>query len=130
MKKKNFLIVLLAAFMVFSLSACGGANNALVGTWQLTDGEAAEYGWGLKFNKDGTMTFATGGDEKSQKEMDEAFESLQALYKIKYKVKSDTKMEITMSAFMGMAKESNDVEYTLDGDTLVFDGATYTRIKK
>ena len=35
-----------------------------------------------------------------------------------------------MSAFMGMAKESNDVEYTLDGDTLVFDGATYTRIKK
>ena len=54
---------------------------------------------------------------------------LEMLMKIKYKIKSDTEMEITVSAMLGLAKESTTVAYSLDGDTLVFDGATYTRVK-
>ena len=54
---------------------------------------------------------------------------LEMLMKIKYKIKSDTKMEITVSAMLGFAEESTTVTYFLDGDTLVFDGATYTRVK-
>ena len=38
-------------------------------------------------------------------------------------------MEVTMKALMGLAKEKVTVTYSLDGDTLVFDGATYTRVK-
>ena len=48
---------------------------------------------------------------------------------IDYKIKSDTEMEVTVSAFMGLAKETTTVSYTLDGDSLTFDGATYTRVK-
>ena len=32
-------------------------------------------------------------------------------------------------AKLGLAKESATVSYSLDGDTLVFDGATFTRVK-
>ena len=55
---------------------------------------------------------------------------MNALYTIKYKVKSDTEIEVTISAMLGLAKESTTVEYSLDADTLVFDGATYIRVKK
>ena len=48
---------------------------------------------------------------------------------IKYEIKSDTEMEITMSALMGLKKEKVTVTYKLDGDTLEFDGATYSRVK-
>ena len=48
---------------------------------------------------------------------------------IEYKIKSDTEMEVTVSALFGLSKESSTIAYSLDGDTLVFDGATYTRVK-
>jgi len=48
---------------------------------------------------------------------------------IEYKVKSDTEMEIIASAMFGLAKETGIVEYSLDGDTLTFDGAVYKRVK-
>ena len=51
------------------------------------------------------------------------------LMSMEYKIKSDTEMEITMKALLGLAKESATVKYQLDGDTLIFDGATYTRVK-
>ena len=52
------------------------------------------------------------------------------LMKIEYEIKSDTEMVITVSAMFGLAKESDTVTYELNGDTLVFDGATYTRVKQ
>ena len=62
--------------------------------------------------------------------MQEAFEALDVLYTIKYKVLSDTKMQLTISVFGGLGgKETVEVEYMLKGDTLEFDGATYRRIK-
>ena len=51
------------------------------------------------------------------------------LMSIEYDIKSDTEMEITVSAMFGLAKESETITYALDGDTLTFDGATYTRVK-
>ena len=48
---------------------------------------------------------------------------------IEYKIKSDTEMEVTVSALFGLQKESTTVTYSLDGDTLEFDGAVYTRVK-
>ena len=47
---------------------------------------------------------------------------------IEYKIKSDTEMEITMKALFGLAKEKTVIPYSLDGDTLVFDGNTYARV--
>jgi hypothetical protein len=38
-------------------------------------------------------------------------------------------MEITVSAMMGLAKEKNEITYSLNGDTLVLDGATYKRVE-
>ena len=48
---------------------------------------------------------------------------------IEYKIKSDTVMELTAKALLGLVKEKTEVEYKLDGDKLTFDGATYSRVK-
>ena len=91
----------------------------------------------LKFTEDGKMRYGltqdvisglTGG-EATKEDMADAMKGLEALMSIKYKVKSDTEMEITMSALMGLKKEKVTVTYKLDGDTLEFDGATYSRVK-
>ncbi|MBR3962366.1 MAG: hypothetical protein IKK14_02445, partial [Oscillospiraceae bacterium] len=60
---------------------------------------------------------------------EEDLAALDFLMKMEYKIKSDTEMEVTMKALMGLAKEKVTVTYSLDGDTLVFDGVTYTRVK-
>ena len=133
---KKLLAILLAAMMVFALTACGKNSNerAIVGAWQLVDTELeTEYGLGIEFEKDGTLRYGFTEDVLAGitdgEVSDEALEGLDMLMKIEYKIKSDTEMEITVSAMFGLAKESDTVTYELNGDTLVFDGATYTRVK-
>ena len=129
MKHTRLLALVLALVLIVSLTACGGGNKkAIVGSWELTDGDGATYGMGVVFNKDGTMTYGldlggTGGDEWA-----EAMEGLKGLLEVKYKIKSDTVMEVEASALFGLAKEKADVEYSLNGDSLYFDGSTYTRV--
>ncbi|MBR2328866.1 MAG: hypothetical protein IKA58_03165 [Clostridia bacterium] len=130
---KKLFALLLALMMVFSLAACGGSNNEkdIIGTWALVDKETeTEYGLGIEFTKDGEMRYGlteaslTGltGDE----DVDAALDFLMT---IKYKIKSDTEMEVTVSAMFGLAKETTTVSYKLDGDSLSFDGADYQRVK-
>ena len=133
---KKLLAILLAAMMLLSLTACGKNSNerAIVGTWQLVDTELeTEYGLGIEFEKDGTLRYGFTEDVLAGitdgEVSDEALEGLDMLMKIEYEIKSDTEMEITVSAMFGLAKESDTVTYELNGDTLVFDGATYTRVK-
>lgn len=135
---KKWLAVLLAVAMLFTLAACGGGANkkALVGTWQLVDTETeTEYGLGIEFTKDGKLRYGLT-EEVLQglaegEDPDDLMAGLDMLMSIEYKVKSDTEMEVTMKALLGLAKESTMVEYSLsgDGDTLVFDGTTYSRVK-
>ena len=137
---KKALAILLALMMVLALTACGGGNkNALVGTWKLVDEETeAEYGLGIEFKKDGTLVYGLtedmfsqmGSEDMSEDEWEEAMEGLSYLMNIEYKVKSDTEMEIKVSAMFGLASEKAMVPYSLNGDTLEFDGATYTRVSK
>ncbi len=138
MKRLSTFLLIIA--LAFALTACGGGGNEkkIVGTWQVVDEETAtEYGIGLEFTKDGKLRYGltedvlTGltGGEVSDKDLDQAKEGLEMLMSIDYKIKSDTEMEVTVSAFMGLAKETTTVSYTLDGDSLTFDGATYTRVK-
>ena len=66
-----------------------------------------------------------------KKTVDELIRTLDVdmLLSMEYEIKGDTEMEITMKALFGLAKEKATVAYELNGDTLVFDGATYTRVK-
>lgn len=135
---KKLLAFALALALVLSLAACGGGGNKknIVGTWQIVDEETAtEYGIGLEFTKDGKMRYGlteeilaglTDGDAEDAKD---ALEGLDMLMSIEYKIKSDTEMEVTVSALFGLAKESETISYSLDGDTLTFDGTAYTRVK-
>lgn len=128
---KQFLAFLLSAALALTLTACGGGNaKDIVGTWEITDSEtSAAFGWGIRFDEDGSFFFAAGS-EAGGDELDEAFESMQALYSIAYKVKSDSELELTQKLFGGLGgKETSTVTYALDGDTLTFDGAAYTRVK-
>ena len=137
MKKLIALTLMLA--LALTLAACGGGNEKnIIGMWQIVDTETAtEYGVGIEFTKDGKMRYGltedsleglTGGEATSEDWAD-AMEGLEALMSIEYEIKSDTEMEITMSAFLGLAKETASVTYKLGGDTLTFDGATYSRVK-
>lgn len=124
---KKVLVLVMALLMMFALAACGGGDT-VVGTWEVADGESGgTYGFGLQFNKDGTMFYAAGGEEGQ--DLAEAFEAMKALYKIKYEIIDDTSMELTQSAFLGLVKDDPiPVQYSLNGNTLIFDGATYYRV--
>ena len=130
-------------------------NPALIGTWELVveeesptdegadatgetdEAEAAlsdiDFGMGIEFTEDGKLRY--GFDLESLEsiaggaDMNDVLGGMEMLMTIYYEVKSDTELTLTVSALMGMKKESQTVEYSLDGDTLVFDGATYTRVK-
>ena len=70
-----------------------------------------------------------GNGAMNDEEWEALFEGLGMLYTISYKAKSDTEMDITIKVRDGLGgKESTVVEYQLDGDTLMFDGATYRRV--
>lgn len=137
MKKLLALTLILA--LLLSLTACGNSNKKdIVGTWHIVDEDTAtEYGIGIEFTKDGKLRYglteemfrSLADEEMSDSEWDDAMEGLDMLMSIEYDVKSDTEMEITVSAMFGLAKEKTTIPYSLDGDTLTFDGATYTRVK-
>lgn len=135
---KKWIAILLVLTLALSLCACGGGNKkAVVGTWRLVD-ETTEttYGLGLEFKKDGTLVYGITSDmlsqlsdeQMSEKEWEESMEAMSYLMKIEYKIKSDTEMEIKVSALLGLASEKSIVPYSIDGDTLTFDGATYARV--
>jgi hypothetical protein len=135
---KKLISIALVLTLVLTLTACGGNKKAIVGAWRLVD-ETTEttYGLGLEFKKDGTLIYGITADllselsedDMSEKEWEESLESMSYLMKIEYKIKSDTEMEIKASALFGLVSEKTTVPYSLDGDTLEFDGATYTRVK-
>ncbi len=133
---KKLFALLIALAMVFTLAACGGSENkkAIIGTWKVVDTETeTEYGLGIEFTKDGKLRYGLTEDVleglADGEDVDDVMAGLDMLMTIEYKIKSDTEMEITASALFGLAKETDTVEYSLDGDTLVFDGVTYTRAK-
>ena len=136
---KKLLAITVALLMVITLTACGGGNEKkIIGMWQIVDTETeTEYGLGIEFTEDGKMRYGltedvisglTGG-EATKEDMADAMKGLEALMSIKYEIKSDTEMEVTISAFLGLAKESAMIPYKLDGDNLTFDGADYVRVK-
>ena len=133
---KRLLALFLAVLMLFSLTACSTSGNkkAIIGTWQLVDTETeTEYGLGIEFTKDGKIRYGLTEEIIESladgEDPDDAMAGLDMLMTIEYKIKSDTEMEVTAKALLGLAKESDTVTYSLSGDTLVFDGVTYTRAK-
>ncbi len=129
---KKIIALTLTLIMLLALVSCGGSPNkkAIIGTWKLVDTETeTEYGLGIQFTDDGKVRYGLTEDMFDDGDIDEALEGLDMLMTIKYEIKSDTEMELTASALFGLAKESDTVEYKLDGDTLIFDGVKYTRDK-
>ncbi len=129
---KKILALTLTLIMLLALVSCGGNPNkkAIIGTWKLVDTETeTEYGLGIQFTDDGKVRYGLTEDMFEEEDLEDALAGLDMLMTIKYKIKSDTEMELTASALFGLAKESDTVTYSLDGDTLVFDGVKYTRDK-
>ena len=136
---KRFFTFLLAVLVILSLTACGSSNKKdIVGTWHIMDEDTAtEYGIGIEFTKDGKLRYGLteemfrnlADEEMSDSDWEDAMAGLDMLMSIEYDVKSDAEMEITVSAMFGLAKEKTTIPYSLEGDTLTFDGATYTRVK-
>jgi len=134
---KKLLSILLALTLVFSLAACGGHPNekSIVGIWHVVD-EATEtdYGLGIEFTKDGLVRYGLTEDvftalaDGDDAAAEDAMEALDFLVKMEYEIKSDTEMEITAKALLGLGgKETETVTYSLDGDNLTFDGTAFTR---
>ncbi|MBQ9988929.1 MAG: hypothetical protein IJP30_04255 [Clostridia bacterium] len=134
--KKRFTAVALAALMLmmaFALVACGG-EKTIVGTWKTDDSEAAGLGelpgtLFFIFEKDGSARFeldlkGLDGDEKAAGEL---ANGVLSMMEIGYEILSDTEIEMTLSV-MGETDVST-VEYSLNGDTLVFEGVEFKRVK-
>lgn len=115
MKRRMFALTL-AVLLALSAAGCGGGNQkALVGTWEITDDAGSAYGWGIRFDQDGTFFFAAGAEDNDE-ELEEAFAAMQVLYTIEYKVKSDTELELTQKLLGGLGgKETTSVAYSLPG---------------
>lgn len=138
MRNRRFFAVILTVVMILALTACGGGSNKkdIVGVWRLVDTETeTEYGLGIEFEKGGKLRYGltedvleglAGADDE---EAEDLMKGLDMLMSMEYEIKSDTEMEITMKALLGLAKEKATVTYELKDDTLVFDGVTYTRVK-
>ncbi len=130
---KKLFALLLALMMVFALAACGNHANqkAVVGAWQLVDQETqTEYGLGIQFTEDGKFYYGLTSDDLTSLTGDaDVDKALSYLMSIEYEVISDTEMEMTISAVFGIQKETSTVTYSLNGDTLEFDGAVYKRVK-
>ncbi len=133
---KKILALLLVLCIAFTFTACGKSSNekAIIGVWKLVDTELeTEYGLGIEFTKDGKLRYGLTEDVleglAEGEDTDALMDGLEMLMNIEYDVKSDTEMEVTVSAMFGLAKESTMITYSLNGDTLTFDGASYTRAK-
>lgn len=133
---KKFLVILLMGAVALGLVACGGGsgNKAIVGTWRVVDTETqTEYGLGIEFTEDGKLRYGLTSDVLESaadgENVEDVLAGLDMLMTIEYEVKSNTEMEVVASALFGLAEEKTTVTYSLDGDTLTFDGATYTRVK-
>ncbi len=137
---KKLFALLMVGIMLMTLAACGGHPNekGIVGVWHVVDEETeTDYGLGIEFTKDGKVRYGltedvftalADGDEKAA---DDALKALDFLVSMEYKIKSDTEMEITAKAFMGLGgKETETITYALDGDNLTFDDVKFTRAKE
>ncbi len=137
---KKLLSVMLVLTLIFSLAACGGNPNKknIVGVWHVVDEETeTDYGLGIEFTKDGKVRYGltedvftalADGDEKAA---NDALKAMDFIASMEYKVKSDTEMEITVKALLGLGgKESETITYSLDGDNLTFDDVKFTRAKE
>ena len=102
-----------------------------MGAWQLVDQETqTEYGLGIQFTEDGKFYYGLTSDDLTSLTGDaDVDKALSYLMSIEYEVISDTEMEMTISAVFGIQKETSTVTYSLNGDTLEFDGAVYKRVK-
>ena len=75
MKRRMFALTL-AVLLALSAAGCGGGNQkALVGTWEITDDAGSAYGWGIRFDQDGTFFFAAGAEDNDE-ELEEAFAAI------------------------------------------------------
>ncbi len=137
---KKLASILLVFSMVCTLAACSGHPNEkdIVGVWHVVDEETeTDYGLGIEFTKDGKVRYGltedvftalADGDEKSA---EDALKALDFIASMEYKIKSDTEMEITVKALLGLGgKESETITYALDGDNLTFDDVKFTRAKE
>lgn len=132
---KKTMAILIVLLLALCFTACGGKNAGLIGTWQAVDEEEnSTYGAYLTFNTDGTMSYGFDlsdiglGSESATGSVDFAIgDTLGNVLKVKYKVLSDTQMDITAQVLF--LKETTTVSYKLAGDALYFDGTNYTRAK-
>ncbi len=134
---KKMLSVMLVFVLLFALAACGGHPNekGIVGVWHVVDEETeTDYGLGIEFTKDGKVRYGLTEDvftalaDGDKEDAEAALKAMDFLATIEYKIKSDTEMEITVKALMGLGgKETETITYSLDGDNLTFDDVKFTR---
>lgn len=132
--KKRVMLIVLAVLLVLTIAACG--QKGIEGRWKLVGGEGGEFSdfeeIGADFIielKGGTMKWefdlSNSGMTDEEKQYAEAMLGMFTMATMTYKVVSDTELEMTIS-MMGET-ETDTVEYSLNGDTLIIEGTTFKR---
>lgn len=130
MKTRRIFCLALVVVFAFALVACGGGGgNGIEGKWKFVSGESdySEMGNFYMVFSGGKVTieFDTTGLSEEEKASVEFAQSMMSLMEIKYKVVSDTQLEMTVSAFG--ESETDTVEYKIENNKLTFDGGVFER---
>ncbi len=109
--KKNIYLILVTAFVLLSLSGCGGGDN-IVGKWQSDTSENET----LEFFRDGTMTLTSYGVAVTRN----------------YSFPDNDHVKVEMNGLLGVLG-SSVYEYLVKGNTLTLSGGglemTYSKVR-
>ena len=112
--KKGITVLLTLLVLTMGLTACGGSDNAVVGTQSYTTKNGGEHIY--KFNEDGTMQIIAGGLASTSGT---------------YKVNGDT-IECQYPAMGTGVMKNETIPFKVDGDmiTLVLTNHEYVYTRK
>lgn len=131
--KKLIALVCAVSAMLLLVTAC--SSGSIVGKWNLVEGDAGDYGKYLEFNDDGSMTYDYSAllcvdQELDPSEYDAAANMIKEFIMNVYVADPDKKIiTISSASFLSDEPDVREIEYSISGNTLMFNGCKYERDK-
>jgi len=124
---KRMTAIFLSLLLVLTLSGCAGRAKDLLGDWAIAYGEAGRFGYMIRFAKSGEFFCTPGYDSAiAIGNLDAAYKQTRRSMQLEYELISDRRMRVQVLVLGEKIKMT--IAYTLEGDSLLFDGCNYRRV--
>ncbi len=135
---RKLLLILL--FLMTATGMAGCADNKenqknIVGIWQLSEEEpVSEYGVGIEFAEDGSLYYGLTANMienlAAGQPLEVVHSGVKSISTMEYKIKNENELDVVVHILHGIKKQKETINYSLTGDTLIYDGLTYQRLKE